>query len=423
MSSKFTSMSLRDAGISLIDCVHKTPAEAHDGNFKYIAIPQMKDCRIDDRGARRISEQDFIDWTKKALPKENDVILSRRCNPGETAFVPRGVNWALGQNLVLLRSDGTKVYPPYLRWLVRSEEWWEQVRKFINVGAIFESLKCADVPNFQVSIPPLDYQRKIARVLDSIENKIELNLQTNETLESLAKTIFKEWFIDFGPVKAKAEGRRPFGIEDTTASLFPDTFEDSEMGKIPKGWRVCKFKDIVQLKRNSLKPGSDLIDRKYAPIDEIPMKRLVFANSAPIEEAQSSLIGFEIGDILFGAMRPYFHRVCLSSFKGVTRTTVFVLNPNNQILRHFALLYLNQPESVEFANQNTSGSTIPYAVWENGLCNLPICLPDEKLLTVFEEQISSLTKLATFNCFENQTLAQTRDQLLPKLTSGELDLK
>ncbi|MEK5764559.1 restriction endonuclease subunit S, partial [Acinetobacter junii] len=106
-------------------------------------------------GARLISEEDFILWTKKAKPKMNDVILSRRCNPGESAYVPESLEIALGQNLVLLRSDGSVIYPPFLRWLVQGNEWWEQVNKFLNVGAVFNSLKCKDIPNFKLTIPSL----------------------------------------------------------------------------------------------------------------------------------------------------------------------------------------------------------------------------------------------------------------------------
>ena len=125
MAHEWKLMSLRDAGVRLIDCEHRTPPAAVTG-FPYIAIPQIKDGRLDLSDARLISEKHFEEWNRKANPEEHDVILSRRCNPGETAFVPAGLECSLGQNLVLLRSDGTKVYPPFLRWLVRGEEWWNQ---------------------------------------------------------------------------------------------------------------------------------------------------------------------------------------------------------------------------------------------------------------------------------------------------------
>ena len=183
-------MKLNEAGVTLIDCDHKTPAAQASG-YPYVGIPQLKDGHIRLDGARLISEEDFVLWTKKAKPQLNDVILSRRCNPGESAYVPDSLEIALGQNLVLLRSDGSVIYPPFLRWLVQGNEWWEQVNKFLNVGAVFNSLKCKDIPNFKLTIPSLKEQKRITDILSGLDKKIELNNKINQNLESIAQAIFK----------------------------------------------------------------------------------------------------------------------------------------------------------------------------------------------------------------------------------------
>src|SRR3954465_10612747 len=112
MGDDWKTISLREAGVSLIACDHRTPPASVSG-YPYIAIPQLKSGRLDLSEVRYITREHFVDWTRKARPQHHDVILSRRCNPGETAFVPAGLDCALGQNLVLLRSDGTKVFPPF----------------------------------------------------------------------------------------------------------------------------------------------------------------------------------------------------------------------------------------------------------------------------------------------------------------------
>ena len=188
--SGWSILKLRDAGVQLIDCVHKTPAAQEDG-YPYVCIPQMKDGWIDFANARKISHKDFIEWTKKAKPQRHDVLLSRRTNPGVTTIDRTGTAFALGQNLVLLRADGRQVDPPFLKWLVRTPVWWEQINKFMNVGAIFNSLKCADIPNFELPIPPIKVQQRIDNLLDAIDTKIDLNRKTNETLEAMAKALFK----------------------------------------------------------------------------------------------------------------------------------------------------------------------------------------------------------------------------------------
>ena len=153
MTGEWPTMTLREANVTLIDCDHRTPPAADTG-YPYVAIPQLRDGRIDLSDVRRIKHGHFLEWTRKAKPSANDVILSRRCNPGETAVAPPDLEFALGQNLVLLRADGTKVYPPFLRWLVRGPEWWEQINKFINVGAVFDSLKCAERPQLRIAHTP-----------------------------------------------------------------------------------------------------------------------------------------------------------------------------------------------------------------------------------------------------------------------------
>ena len=198
-------MSFREAGIRLIDCVHKTPAAQLVG-YPYVAIPQMKNGRVDFSEARRISHADFVEWTKKARPQVHDVVLSRRTNPGVTATFGIEVDFALGQNLVLLRADGAVVNPEFLRWLVVCPDWWAEIEKYNNVGAVFDSLKCADVPNFRLPIPPKPVQISISELLGSMDGKIELNQRMNETLEAMAQAIFRDWFVDFGPVRRKLEG-------------------------------------------------------------------------------------------------------------------------------------------------------------------------------------------------------------------------
>ncbi|MDD4101776.1 MAG: restriction endonuclease subunit S, partial [Kiritimatiellae bacterium] len=183
-------ISLKDAGVTLIDCDHRTPP-ASDSGYPYVAIPQLKEGRLDLADARRISHAHYVEWTRKAKPRHHDVILSRRCNPGETAYVPADLDCALGQNLVLLRADGTKVYPPFLRWLVSGPDWWQQIGTFLNVGAIFDSLKCADIPNFRLPLPPLPEQKRIAHILGTLDDKIELNRRMNATLEAMARALFK----------------------------------------------------------------------------------------------------------------------------------------------------------------------------------------------------------------------------------------
>ena len=211
MPSEWEQLTLREAGVALIDCDHRTPPAVESG-YPYVAIPQLRQGRVDVGSARKITAAHFSEWTRKAKPQTNDVVLSRRCNPGESTFVAPHMEFALGQNLVLLRANGSRLHPPFLRWLARSPEWWAEVERFINVGAIFNSLKCADIPKFVLPIPPIPQQKEIAEILGAIDDKIALLRETNATLEAIAQALFKSWFVDFDPVRTKAEGREPEGM-------------------------------------------------------------------------------------------------------------------------------------------------------------------------------------------------------------------
>ncbi len=213
-------MTLKNAGVSLIDCDHRTPSHADEG-YPYIAIPQLKNGHIRLDGVRRISKSDYLDWTKKLRPQADDVIVVRRCNSGDSAVIPRGLECAIGQNLVILRADGTKVNPKFLRWLIRGPDWWGQVKKFINVGAVFDSLKCREIPQYELLIPPLEEQKEIATILGALDDRIELLSETNNTLEAISQALFKSWFVDFDPVHAKQQGGEPVGMDMETAALFP----------------------------------------------------------------------------------------------------------------------------------------------------------------------------------------------------------
>ena len=159
--------------------------------------------------------------------------------------MPPGLEFALGQNLVLLRADGTKVYPPFLRWLVRGPEWWEQIRQVHQRRRRLRQPEMRRRPELPAAHPPLAEQRAIAHILGTLDDKIELNRRMNETLEAMARALFKSWFVDFDPVRAKAEGRDP-GLPKPLADLFPDRFVDSELGEIPEGWEVRSLDQIAR---------------------------------------------------------------------------------------------------------------------------------------------------------------------------------
>jgi|SRR5690625_500729 len=197
---------------------------------------------------------------------------------------------------------------------------------------------------------------------------------------------------------------------------------ESELGIMPLNWDIEHLEDFINSIKDSVKKGGSTERKPYVPIDMLPMNKMTFFNSRPGEDAKSSLISFKKGDILLGAMRVYFHRVCLAPYDGTTRTTSFVLRPKSEDYLYFSLLTIFQSEVIDFAESTSKGTTIPYAVWENGLGKFKLALPPVNILKSFNKVVKPLFHQMQALSKKNETLSKLRDTLLPKLLSGEIEL-
>jgi len=411
-------LSFREAGIALIDCVHKTPLSQSSG-YPYVGIPQMKSGRIDFESARKISKEDYINWTKKAKPQPNDIILSRRTNPGVTAVDSTGTDFALGQNLVLLRASGQQVDPPFLKWLTRGPEWWEQIDKFINVGAIFDSLRCGDVPNFELTVPPLKEQEAIASLLGALDDKVDLNRQMNETLEVMARAIFKDWFVDFGPTRAKVEGRKPYLAQEIW-DMFPDKLDDE--GK-PEGWEMGVLADIAEMNAKSWTARNHPDEVKYVDLSNTKWGVIETTAKLVWEKAPSRARRIaRVGDTIVATTRPGNGSFAYISRDGYTVSTGFaVLTPKEQVYRDLVYIAATNSENIERLANLAGGHGGAYpAVKPSEVSDTEVVLPSKKMAEAFATAVSAIRNKIEFAKQESRTLAQTRDLLLPKLMSGEI---
>jgi type I restriction enzyme S subunit len=422
MASDWKKLSVREAGVALIDCVHKTPAAAGAGH-PYVAIPQMVNGRLDLAAARKISTTDLIEWTKKAKPQTHDIVLSRRCNPGETAYVAAGENFALGQNLVLLRADGKKIYPPFLRWITRGPEWWEQIGTNLNVGAVFDSLKCADVPNFTLTIPPLSEQEEIVAVLGSLDDKIEQNRRTGRKLEELARAVFKAWFVDFEPVKAKAAGATAFpGMPPETFATLPKTRKDSPLGPVPEGWEVGTMGDVGEQRREQIAPEQIDGDTPYIGLEHMPRRDITLSDWGTAASVSSSKFSFCRGDILFGKLRPYFHKVGPAPLDGVCSTDIVVLYPTRREFAAWLLMLVSSDEFVAHTDRSSAGTKMPRTNWKD-MAAFATTVPTSRVALTFQNQVGPMLDMIAASIHESRRLATLRDYLLPRLLSGRVRVR
>ncbi len=356
------------------------------------------------------------------MPKPHDVVLSRRCNPGETAWVPPDFTFALGQNLVLLRASGHTVYPPFLRWLVRSPEWWSQIQQHLNAGAVFDSLKCADIPKFTLPIPSFTDQRAIAGILGALDDKIELNRKMSATLEAMARALFKSWFVDFDPVRAKAEGRDT-GLAPEIAALFPDSFEDSELGKIPAGWNLKAIAEVAFASRATVNPlefPGEIFEHYSIPAYDIN-RGAILERGASIKSSKFLVLQ---GTVLLSRLNPRTPRVVMPSAIGQRRaicsTEFAVMRPKIYSKEWLYCLFFSEMFCDKFATMVTGTSGSHQRVKPESLLGMLTVAPSERAVEIFTEGAGALLARIAFARTESLTLTLLRDALLPKLISGEI---
>jgi type I restriction enzyme S subunit len=383
---------------------HPKGADFISEGVPFIVAQDIKNNFVDLSGCSFISYEQ-AQGLKKGRAITGDVLLTHKGTVGNSAIVPDFDGFImLSPQVTYYRVNPKKICNRYLKYAFSEPHFQAQMKSY-SAQSTRPYISITSQRGLEIFLFPWPIQQKIAAILSAYDDLIENNLRRIKILEEMAQTLYREWFVKFrfpGHQKVK-----------TVNSL---------LGKIPEGWEVTKLRDVVECKRDTVDPGDHLSDRHYVPIDCLPRKSFTLLEDNPWQEAQSSLQTFECDDILFGAMRPYFHKVVITPFKGVTRSTCFVLRPHRPDDLSYALMTVFQEESVKFADAHSRGTTIPYAVWEGSMAEMPVILPPVSQRQYFNLIVRPMIQFIQSAFFRQRNLRQTRDLLLPKLISGELDI-
>ena len=344
-----------------------------------------------------------FDKTEYYSLQANDIVIGMdgsRVGKNKARIKEEDLPLLLAQRVACVRHNEL-AEQDYLYYNIFSKKFVDYVNS-IHTGSAIPHISQKQIEDYKILLPNLETQHCIASILSSLDRKIELNNKINADLEEMAQAIFKNWFVDFEPFK---DGK----------------FVDSELGMIPEGWKVGRLKDLLYLRKDSIK-AANKGNLPYLPIDTIPMHCLVATDFKSNDEAKSSLQTFEQNDIVVGAMRVYFHRVILAPCKGITRTTCFVLSVKNENALAYSLMQCNQDEAISFAEKTSKGSTMPYAVWDGGYGEYKVVIPPSEVMKSFNDLLSNFFSKMNKNAIENSRLSLLRDTLLPRLMSGELEV-
>ncbi len=275
-----------------------------------------------------------------------------------------------------------------------------------------------DLSELTVPVPPVGHQRAIAGCLGALDDRIELNRRMTATLEAMARALFKSWFVDFDPVRAKME-RRATGLPQDIADLFPSQLVDSEMGEIPETWSVGSLGDIATLRRSGVDPASVARDTPCIGLQHMPRQSIALSHWSEAGGISSRKSAFRAGDILFGKLRPYFHKVGLAPVDGICSTDIVVLKERKPGWSAFVLACVSSSAFVEHTSQTSTGTKMPRTNWQ-AMSSYELCTPRDAVARKFRDITSPWLERIVGNVHEALALAALRDSLLPKLISGEI---
>lgn len=368
-------------------------------------------------------------WISRDLAKE----IRAAIHPiGATVFAKIGIaltynrrrlllqESAIDNNLMSAAPDESVVRSRYLYFLLKSLDFNE-----VAHGSALPYLNVSDLKSIEVELPSLDHQDTVLEVLGTIEDRIDCLSETNATLEAIAQALFKSWFVDFDPVRAKAEGREPEGMDAATAALFPCELEDSELGPIPKGWRVGTLEDVSDLNASKWTARKHPEIVKYIDLSGVNRNRIETFTEFEFDAAPSRARNhLREGDTIVGTVRPgnrayaYIH----APEENLTGSTGFaVLSPKEPYLSSFVYLAATSDEAIERFTNLADGAAYP-AVRPGVVASTPCVLPSDSVLAAFAEISVPMLEGIAKNSTRAGVLAELRDTLLPRLISGKLRL-
>jgi type I restriction enzyme S subunit len=354
---------------------------------------------------KETSERDF----SKFVCEADDVILCHKGTLGRIGIIPkrnRYQKYIMGNSMMKVRCDKTRLEPLYLYYWLTSRDGQDYLFSRVSqVGVPQIQRPLTTLREAKLPCPPLPEQRAIARILGTLDDKIELNRRMNETLEEMAGTLFKSWFVDFDPVRARAEGRDP-GLPDAIASLFPDRFVDSELGQIPEGWRVRSFGDLLELAYGKALKAEV---RNDGTIPVFGSNGQIGWHDEPLAAGPGIVIGRKgnPGTVTWAAT-DFF--VIDTGFYVVPKSPCPSLHFLFHALRSYDLASLGADSAVPGLNRNFVYMSMQ-------------CLPDPLVLERFEKIVRVWSERGTSIDGESGALVAMRDALLPKLISGALRVK
>ncbi len=391
-------LSLNDACEFIVDCLHNTAPIQSEG-YPLIRTPNIGKGRLELADVYRVSEEIYQTWTKRAMPEPGDLILAREAPAGNVAIVKEGERVCLGQRTVHLRPNRDKVDPDFLCYFLLAPV---QQGKLLagETGATSKHVNMMDIRKLELAgLPDLSTQRAVGAILATYDDLIENNRRRIQLLEESARQLYKEWFVRL---------------------RFPGHEHVNVVDGVPEGWERKTLGDLCKEIRESVSPEAVEPDTPYIGLEHMPRRSISLGEWGKAEHVSSSKHRFRAGEILFGKIRPYFHKVGVAFVDGVASSDAIIIRQSEDILSGLVLMVVSSDEFVAVTAQTMrEGSKMPRADWKQ-MQQYPVPVPSAGLLSSFDGMVQAIVEqLRTLSSLNNK-LREARDLLLPRFMSGEI---
>ena len=401
----------------VVDCPHSTPTWTKSGHI-VLRNQNIRNGRLDLSAPSFTDAEHFAQRNRRATPTSGDIVITREAPMGEVCMIPEGLECCLGQRQVLLRPDPRLVNPKFLLFALQSPEVQRQIGWNEGTGSTVSNLRIPILKSLKIPTPERPLQDAAAATLGVIDDRIDNLRQTNATLEAIAQTLFKSWFVDFDPVRAKAEGREPEGMDAATAALLPSEFVASELGLIPKSWTVGSIYDVADVRYGApFKSALFNADRVGRPLVRIrDLRNEEPGVWTPEEHPKGYLI--QPGDVIVG-MDGEFRAYLWGGDEAWLNQRVCAFHPREP---HGSVFVRNVISPLLARVESTVTATTVIHLGKKHIDEFRVLVPPPEIARIFCVMAQPLYERVVIAKQQARTLANLRDTLLPRLVSDKFRL-
>lgn len=388
---------LIDCCVSIADGDHQPPPKSETG-IPFVTIANIVNNQFDFTNSMFVPNYYYEKLDSKRKAQKGDILYSVVGSFGIPVFIKDNKPFVFQRHIAILRPNGN-IDARFLYYTMLSRDFYMKADA-AAIGAAQRTVSLTALRNIEITVPPIETQRRIADIVSAYDDLIENNRKQIKLLEEAAQRLYKEWFVDL---------------------RFPNHEHTKIVDGVPEGWEPATLDDICSVRKEALPLSKIDAGVPYIGLEHMPRKDICLSEWGDSSKINSSKFKYYEDDILFGKIRPYFHKVGFALNSGVASTDAIILR-NAKGLWSLLLMTVSSSEFVNYTYQNCKeGAKMPRADWKQ-MRSYPIMIADPTIQNTFENQIYTITRKIKCLALQIKRLSEASDRLLPRLMNGEVEV-